>query len=264
LTKLPVPAPANGDTDSAIEAIRRALMAATAGRPGGEAQSVEQLRHRYQAAVDADFTNRAVVLPGLIADLHTTLAQRREMAELLPLAVLFHAGLVGTFLNVASAPIDLRWQGVMLARALAEELNDPIMLGFVAMRAAVVMLSSGAFDLARSELDATTVPTATDEGREVSGMLALNRSLLAAAEKRPAEVGAALVQQPPGGLLLAALLGETAPAAAASVAVGPVDDVDRQRDQSPQEVSGAQHRHGTHWVLRPRDSDKFVLAGGGV
>jgi transcriptional regulator with XRE-family HTH domain len=200
LTSLPVPAPANGHTDSSIEAIRLALMAVTDRQPGGEVQSVEQLRHRYQAVVDGnfknngDFKNRGAVLPGLIADLHTTLAQRRQMAELLPLAVLLHAGPVGSFLNHAETPMeaDLRWQDVMLARTLAEELDDPVMLGFVANRATFVMRGNGAFDLARTKLDATTVPTATDEGREVSGILALNRSLVAVAQGRSAEVAAAL------------------------------------------------------------------------
>jgi hypothetical protein len=193
LTSLPVPAPANGHADSSIAATRRALIAASAGRPRGEVQSVEQLRHRYQAAVDGDFEDRRAVLPGLIADLHTTLAQRREMAELLPLAVMIHGGPSCNFLHTSRAPADLRWQGVMLARTLAEELDDPIMLGFVAMRAANVMIGSGgAFDLASDELDATTVPTATNEGRTVNGMLALHRSLVAAAEGRPAESAAAL------------------------------------------------------------------------
>jgi hypothetical protein len=71
-------------------------------------------------------------------------------------------------------------------------LDDPIMLGFVAMRATFVMRGSGAFDLARQALDAITVPTATDEGRQVSGMLALNRSLVATAQERPAEATVAL------------------------------------------------------------------------
>jgi transcriptional regulator with XRE-family HTH domain len=189
LTTLPVPAPANGHTDSAIRATRRALMAASAGRPGGEVQPVEQLRHRCQAAVDGDCENRGVVLPGLIADVHTTLAQRREMAELLPLAVLLPSW---AFLYVAGAPMDLRWHDVMLARTFAEELADPVLLGLVARRATGVMLDSGAFDLARGELDATMVPTATDEGRQVSGMLALDRSLVAVAEGRAAESAAAL------------------------------------------------------------------------
>jgi transcriptional regulator with XRE-family HTH domain len=36
LTRLPVPAPANGETDSAVEAVRSALMAVGRSRPGGQ------------------------------------------------------------------------------------------------------------------------------------------------------------------------------------------------------------------------------------
>lgn len=46
LIKLPIPAPANGDTDSAIKAVRRALRAVGHGRPGGQVVPVETLRAR--------------------------------------------------------------------------------------------------------------------------------------------------------------------------------------------------------------------------
>jgi transcriptional regulator with XRE-family HTH domain len=198
LKRLPVPAPGDSHTDSSVQAVRHALMAAGVDLSDGEVQSVEQLRHRYQAIVDGksthhgDFINHGAVLPGLIADVHTTLAQRREMAELLPLAVLLHGSLTVNFLHTARASTDLQWIDIMLLRALAEELEDPILLGFVEVRATGVMRSSGAFDLARAVLDETTVSTATNEGRAVNGMLALNRSLVAAIERRPAESAAAL------------------------------------------------------------------------
>ena len=43
LTRLPVPAPANGHTDSAIKAVFLALMAASRNRPGGRVLPVEVL-----------------------------------------------------------------------------------------------------------------------------------------------------------------------------------------------------------------------------
>ena len=117
------------------------------------------------------------------------------MTELLPPGfVLLHCGPIGNFLHTARAPADLRWQEVGLARTLAEELEDPIMLGFVTNRATKVMWSSGEFDLARAELDETTVSTATNEGRAVNGMLALHRSLVAAVQRRPAEAAAASLE----------------------------------------------------------------------
>ena len=88
--------------------------------------------------------------------------------------------------------MDLRWQDAVLARQLAEELGDPIMLGIAARGASSVMLGNGRFDLARDELDATTVPTATNEGMQLSGMLALERSIVTAAQSQTAESAAAL------------------------------------------------------------------------
>jgi hypothetical protein len=46
LTRLPVPAPANGHTDSTIEAIRRTLDAIEVGHPGGVALPLIVLRSR--------------------------------------------------------------------------------------------------------------------------------------------------------------------------------------------------------------------------
>jgi hypothetical protein len=73
----------------------------------------------------------------------------------------------------------------MLARQAAEDVNDPTALGVAAWAAVVEMLTSGAFELARVELDSVTVPTNTNEGLQLDGMLALSRALVAAADKRP-------------------------------------------------------------------------------
>lgn len=53
LMKLPVPAPANGETDSAIEAVRLALMAVNHRQPGGQVAAVDILRARVMAMLDA-------------------------------------------------------------------------------------------------------------------------------------------------------------------------------------------------------------------
>jgi hypothetical protein len=47
------------------------------------------------------------------------------------------------------------------------------------------VVASGAFDLARSELDSVTVATNTSDGLQLDGMLALSRALVAASDKRP-------------------------------------------------------------------------------
>ena len=53
LIRLPVPASANGHTDSAVQAVFLALMAASRDRPGGQVLSVQALRARVTATVDA-------------------------------------------------------------------------------------------------------------------------------------------------------------------------------------------------------------------
>jgi hypothetical protein len=113
--------------------------------------------------------------------------------------------------------MDLRWQNVMIARTLAQELEDPILLGVVARGALNVMTDSSAFSLARAKLDAITVSTATDEGRQVNGILAANRSLVAAVEGRPAESAAALEY---AGELAARTTGDAFMTGFGSVSVG--------------------------------------------
>jgi transcriptional regulator with XRE-family HTH domain len=91
LTELPVPAQANGHADSAVDAVRLALMAIGRHRPGGQVVSLEELQARANAIESSDYRSRGVALPGLIRDLHTTLAAGRDVTGLLDLAVLVHA-----------------------------------------------------------------------------------------------------------------------------------------------------------------------------
>ncbi|MFY9808967.1 MAG: helix-turn-helix transcriptional regulator, partial [Pseudonocardiaceae bacterium] len=95
LTRLPIPAPGNGETDAAIEAVRRALMGASHGLPGGQVLPVEVLRAGVNATIDAlcrceQEREVGTALPGLIRDLHTTLDAGRDVAELLSLATWLH------------------------------------------------------------------------------------------------------------------------------------------------------------------------------
>ncbi|MGH3931256.1 MAG: helix-turn-helix domain-containing protein, partial [Pseudonocardiaceae bacterium] len=84
LTRLPVPAPANGHTDSATNAVRLALMAVSRKRPGGQVVPVEALRIRVSTVMTAARQCRqsevSTALPGLIRDLHTSLAAGRDVA----------------------------------------------------------------------------------------------------------------------------------------------------------------------------------------
>jgi len=111
LTRLPIPAPANGHTDSSIEAVRRALRAAGCGWPGGLVLPVDVLRSRVAEVQrrrrDGEFADVGTALPRLIADLYTSIATGRDTAELLPLAVLLYVQVINMWLKDAGAPVDL-------------------------------------------------------------------------------------------------------------------------------------------------------------
>jgi transcriptional regulator with XRE-family HTH domain len=171
LMRLPVPAPANGETDSAINAVFLALMAARRSRAGGQVLPVEALRTRVVATVDAHcHCDRGgevgAVLPSLIRDLHTSIAAGRDVAELLDLAVLLHSNAtVGWLRVVAPAAIELREMAAELAFRAAEQRETPEARGLAVWGGLYVMVTAGAVDLARAELDSASVPTRTPEGR---------------------------------------------------------------------------------------------------
>jgi transcriptional regulator with XRE-family HTH domain len=197
LTKLPVPAPENGDADSATDAVRLALIAVNHDRPGGQVVTVDVLRARVMALLDARCRcdrqdEAAAALPELIRDLHTTLAAGRDVAELLDLAVLLHTQGTNQWLRVMGALPDLRSQAVTLAQQAARERDTPTAMGIATVGSVGVILAAGAFDLAQDVLDSVTVPTNSPESTQLAGMLALSESLVAAADKRPGDMQAAL------------------------------------------------------------------------
>jgi len=197
LTKLPVPAPGDGDTDAAVETVRLALLAVNHDQPGGQVVPVETLQTRVTAMVDfrcrCDGQAEATVaLPDLIRDVHTSIAAGRDVAELLDLAVLLHTQGTEGWLRVVGAPLDLRSQAVTLAQQAARNRDTPTALGIATARSVGVMLSAGAFELAQAALDSVTVPTNSPESTQLAGMLALSQSLVAAADKRPGDVQAPL------------------------------------------------------------------------
>jgi len=197
LMRLPVPAPANGHTDSATDEVRLALLAVSRRRPGGQVAPVEVLAARVSAVQAALHECRqaelAAALPGLIRDVHTSLAAGRDVAKLLDVAVLLHVQGVSHWLRIAGAPLDLRRENdVTLAYQLAERRDTPTALGLVACRATKVLLDSGAFELAKVELEAVDVPTTTPESMQLVGALALSQSRVAAAGSHRADAEAAL------------------------------------------------------------------------
>lgn len=197
LMRLPVPAPANGETDSAIEAVRLALMAASHDLPGGQVSPVDMLRARVTATVDALCRSEqerevGAALPGLIRDVHTSIAAGRDVGELLALAAWLHTQAVVPWLSLTDAPLDLRSQAVTLGRHAARDRGTAAPMGLVAAAGARVGLAAGAFDLAQAGLDAVTVPTNTPEAMQLAGFLALRRSVVASADNRPGDVDAPL------------------------------------------------------------------------
>jgi transcriptional regulator with XRE-family HTH domain len=196
LVKLPVPAPANGDKETAIKAVRRALIAVSRDDPAGQVVPVEVLRTRVEALTAAQRQCKQErvgrELPALIRDLHTTMAAGRDVRELLGVAVLLHVHGSHRWLHAMGASTDLRWQAAVQARQAAREHGGSDVLGLAAFGAASGLLAAGDFDIALAELDSVTVPTSTGEAEQLDGMLALSRSLVAAADKRPSDVDAPL------------------------------------------------------------------------
>ncbi|MGH4026279.1 MAG: helix-turn-helix domain-containing protein [Pseudonocardiaceae bacterium] len=165
LTILPVPAPANGHTDSTIEAVRVALDAIEAGHPGGVVLPTTVLADQV-ARIHAQrrvcrFAEVATDLPTLIRNLHTTLATGSEHGELLELAIYLHVHVTLVWLGVAAAPTDLRRRVAFLSRRLAEEHGEVTTLAVAGFAVANRLLAGGAYEVGQAALDSLTMPPTT-------------------------------------------------------------------------------------------------------
>lgn len=196
LTALPVPAPGNGGVDSSIGEMRRALMAVSAGYPGGEVQPVEQLRARvldlHAPGRESRLKEIGATLPGLVRDMHASIDAGKDVAKLLELAVLLHTQDTKWWLAMHGAPLDLRWQAAALAQQAAQQRDDVTARGIAAWGMVIDLLASGSFDLAATKLNSVDVPTTDNDSMQLAGMLALSRSLVAAADSRPGDVDTSL------------------------------------------------------------------------
>ncbi len=196
LTSLPVPAPANGHTDSSVEAIRLALDAIDVGQPGGLVVPVAVLRDRvtriHAQRRASQYVEVATDLPALMRDLHTTLATGTDSSELLALAVYLHVHVTRLWLGVAVAPADLVRRTVFLARRLAQEHGAVTMLGMAGFAVADTLLLGGAFEPARAELEALTLPPTTADTAGLLCWLTEARGLTAALDDSPADEAAAM------------------------------------------------------------------------
>jgi len=195
LTRLPASAPGNGE-GAAVTAVRRALIAVTREDPAGQVIPVEVLRNRVAALMgtkaEGDYEQVGSDLPGLIRDLHTSMAAGQHVTELLTMVVVLHVQGTQAWLGDMGASMDLGWQAAVLARRAAREHGGSELVGLAAFGAANGLLAAGDFDTAQAELDSVIVPTTTGQAEQLAGMLALSQSLVAAADKRPEDIAAPL------------------------------------------------------------------------
>jgi transcriptional regulator with XRE-family HTH domain len=193
LTKLPVPAPANGPADSAIEAIRLALDAIDADYPEGlvlpAATLREQVTQIYAQHRACQFTEVATTLPGLIRNLHTTLATGTDHVELLDLAVYLHVHVTRMWLSYVGAPTDLVRRSAFLARRLAQERNETTILAVAEFGVANVLLG-GALELGRAKLESITLPAITATTAGLVGFVTQCHATAAALERRYGDMAA--------------------------------------------------------------------------
>lgn len=198
LTEITLPASSEPGTDLAQDAIRLALLAVGMGHPGGQLLDTQTLTGRVSDLLDAQQACQhdrvGAGLPGLIRDLHTTVAAGRDDAALLELITLLHVQGIEAWLRDVGAPLDLAWQAATLAQDAADRLGDPQTRGLAAFGTAHGLLAAGALELATVHLNEATseVRTTTSAGQQLEGMLAFTSSLVAAARRDEAEVSGPL------------------------------------------------------------------------
>jgi hypothetical protein len=185
--------------DRRLIAVRMAMMSVDMNEPRGQVRPAGTLAARVEALLEAQRDCRlgevGESLPALIRDLHTTLAAGRDEREVLRLIALTHVQGTQAWLTDIGASCDLAWQAATLARRAAERLSDdPMTHAVSAFGTAFGLMGAGAFDLAAATLTVPEVGTASGEAMQVTGMLALTSSLVAASRGHPAERAAALAE----------------------------------------------------------------------
>ncbi|MGH3763947.1 MAG: helix-turn-helix domain-containing protein [Pseudonocardiaceae bacterium] len=194
LMRLPVPAPANGHTDSATEAVRLALDAIDATGLDGLVLPVAVLRDQV-ARIHAQrracqFAAVATDLPTLIRNLHTTLAAGADRGELLDLAVSLHVHVTRLWLYRVAAPTDLIRRTAFLAQRLAQQRDEVTALGLAGFAVVDTLLSGGAFELGRAVLGSLTVPPVTADTAGLVAQLTMCHAQAAVLDGRPGDVAA--------------------------------------------------------------------------
>jgi hypothetical protein len=136
------------------------------------------------------FTEVATDLPGLIRNLHTSLATGTDHGELLDLAVYLHVHVTRLWLAHAGAPDDLVRRSVFLAQRLAQERDEVATLGVARFGVAIVLLHRGAFPVGRAKLESITLPPTTTATASFIGQVTALQAEAVALSGRPGEVAA--------------------------------------------------------------------------
>ncbi|WP_219417083.1 helix-turn-helix domain-containing protein [Pseudonocardia nigra] len=198
LTEIAMPAVSEPGIGPAVDRVRLALLSVGMGAPSGEPVPPNVLRTRVAELLDDQQACRhdtvGAALPGLICDLHATLATGRDGPGIAELAVLLHVQGTQAWLRDVGGPLDLGWQTATIAQQEAQRVDDPQLLGLAAFGTGHGLLAAGAFDLAAHQLDTARTATSTADvrGMQLAGMLTFTSSLLAAARREPPEAAAAL------------------------------------------------------------------------
>ncbi|WP_018683259.1 helix-turn-helix domain-containing protein [Actinokineospora enzanensis] len=198
ITNAALTTPGEAEEDRALGAVRLALFAASMHAPRGRVCGADELDARATDLLnrqrDCDYATVGTRLPGLINDLHTTLESGAHTRDVLRLLVTTHVQGTQAWLGDIGASQDLAWQAATMAADAAQRLAEPVALAVSGFGMAFGLIGAGGFELADEVLDATDPGTTDNVELQMSGMLTLARSLVAASRGNQSERVAALDQ----------------------------------------------------------------------
>lgn len=198
LTEIAMPGVSEPGVGPAVDRVRVALLSVGTGVAAGKVVPPEVLRARIAALLDHQQACRlddvGAALPGLIGDLHTTMATGGDGPGMVEQAVLLHVQGTQAWLRDVGGPLDLGWQAATIAQREAQRVDEPQLLGLAAFGIGHGLLAAGAFDLAAHQLATATAAVSTVDvgGMQLAGMLTFTSSLLSAARRDQSEATAAL------------------------------------------------------------------------
>jgi transcriptional regulator with XRE-family HTH domain len=187
LTGAPFPptGPSTGEAHAAVPAIRLAYLStsldhsdAPPGRPATQLLAeVAEVMDLRQACRYADVAKR---LPALLHDLHAAAARGPGQREALQAVV--HLGQAATRLLMNLGYAELAWIAADRGAQAAQRLGDPLWIAAADFTRVGALLGAGARQRAAeiATRSADSVPTVTQDGLEVRGMLLLHQAFAAA------------------------------------------------------------------------------------